>query len=99
MVLAFIFAFNNFAFSQEEEEAVKKPVATMPVAVKAIAAGIAMGLSGLGTGIAQSRIGAAGCGLIAERPEQAGMAIVLLAIPETVVILGFVIAAMIIFVM
>src|SRR5512139_2401688 len=63
----------------------------------ALGAGIAIGLAGLGTGIAQSRIGAAGVGAIAEKPESLGVVIVLLAIPETVVILGFVVAAIILF--
>jgi V/A-type H+-transporting ATPase subunit K len=38
---------------------------------------------------------AAGAGAIAERPETAGTIIILEAIPETLVILGFVVAAMI----
>lgn len=62
----------------------------------AIGAGIAVGLSALGTGIAQSRIGAAAMGAVAEKPELTGRAILFVAIPETLVILGFAIAAMII---
>jgi V/A-type H+/Na+-transporting ATPase subunit K len=62
----------------------------------AIAAGLAIGLSALATGYAQARIGAAAMGLIAEKPELAGRAILLVAIPETLVILGFAVAAMII---
>ena len=61
-----------------------------------IGAGLAVGLAALATGLAQSRIGAAGAGAIVEKPEVAGLMIILLAIPETVVLLGFVIAAMII---
>lgn len=63
----------------------------------ALGAGIAIGLAGLGTGIAQSRIGAAGVGAVAEKPESLGVVIILLAIPETVVILGFVVASIILF--
>jgi V/A-type H+-transporting ATPase subunit K len=59
-----------------------------------IGAGIAFGLGALGTGIAQSKIGSAGAGTIAERPETFGLMVVLVAIPETMVILGFVVAAM-----
>lgn len=58
----------------------------------AIAAAVAVGLTALGTGLAQSRIGAAGAGTIAEKPESAGTIILLVAIPETMVILGFVVA-------
>lgn len=66
-------------------------------ALLALGAALAIGLPALGTGLAQSKIGAAGAGAITEKPEVSGMVIILLAIPETVVILGFVIAAMIIF--
>jgi V/A-type H+-transporting ATPase subunit K len=59
-----------------------------------IGAGIAFGLGALGTGYAQSKIGSAGAGTIAERPETFGLMVVLVAIPETMVILGFVVAAM-----
>ncbi|MEN3045079.1 MAG: ATPase [Candidatus Hydrothermales bacterium] len=59
-----------------------------------IGVALAVGIPGLGTGWAQSRIGAAGAGTIAERPETAIWVIVMLAIPETTVILGFVIAFM-----
>jgi V/A-type H+-transporting ATPase subunit K len=60
----------------------------------ALGAGLAIGLSALATGLAQARIGAAAMGLIGEKPELAGRAILLVAIPETLVILGFAVAAM-----
>jgi V/A-type H+-transporting ATPase subunit K len=68
----------------------------MEVGLIAIGAGLAIGLSALATGYAQARIGAAAMGLIAEKPDLAGRAILLVAIPETLVILGFAVAAMII---
>lgn len=61
----------------------------------AFAAALAMGMSAMATGWAQSKIGAAGAGALAEKPELTGTIIILLAIPETMVILGFVIATMI----
>lgn len=61
----------------------------------AFASALAIGLSAVATAWAQSRIGAAGAGTLAERPELSGTIIILLAIPETMVILGFVIATMI----
>ena len=67
----------------------------MDVGLTAIGAGLAIGLAALGTGIAQARIGAAGAGTIAEKPDLAGIIILLVAIPETMVILGFATAAMI----
>ena len=62
----------------------------------ALAAAVAIAGSALATGLAQGRIGSAGAGTIAEKPELAGLMIVLLAIPETMVILGFAVAAMLI---
>lgn len=59
-----------------------------------IGAGLAVGLAALGTGFAQARIGAAGAGAIAEKEELLGSIILLIAIPETMVILGFAVAAM-----
>ncbi len=62
----------------------------------AVGAAIAFGAGAIGTGWAQSRIGAAGAGTLAERPEMTGTVIIMEAIPETLAILGFVVAAMII---
>ena len=58
----------------------------------ALAAALAVGLAAIGTGYAQAKIGTAGGGALAEKPELAGVMIILVAIPETAVILGFVIA-------
>ena len=61
-----------------------------------LGAAIAVGLSALGSGWAQSKIGSAAAGAIAEKPEVGGLMIVLEALPETIIILGFVIAIMIV---
>jgi len=58
----------------------------------AIGAGLAVGLAGLGTGIAQSQIGAAAVGATAEDGGFLGKAILFIAIPETVVIFGLLIS-------
>jgi V/A-type H+-transporting ATPase subunit K len=68
----------------------------MELGLIAIGAGIAVGLGAIGTGYAQAHIGAAGIGAVAEKPELTGRVILLVAIPETLVILGFAVAAMII---
>jgi len=68
-------------------------------AVVALAAALAVGFGAFGTAWAQSKIGAAGAGTVAERPETAGTIILLLALPETMVILGFAIAALILLLM
>lgn len=67
------------------------------IGLVAIAAALAVGLCALATGTAQSRIGAAGCGTLAEKPELSGTVILLVAIPETMVILGFVVAVVLLF--
>lgn len=56
----------------------------------ATGAGLAVGLAGLGTGIAQSNIGAAAVGATAEDAKNFGKGLVLTAIPETIVLLGLV---------
>jgi V/A-type H+-transporting ATPase subunit K len=70
----------------------------MEIGLAAIGAGLAVGLAALGTGLAQGRIGSAGAGVIAEKPELIGTMIILLAIPETMIILGFAVAAIILLV-
>lgn len=61
----------------------------------AIAAALAIGLSALATAWAQGRIGPAAAAALTEKPELSTTAIILVAIPETMVILGFVIAVLI----
>ena len=58
----------------------------------AVGAGLAVGLAALGTAIAQASIGAAGLGLMAEKDGKEGQVLIMLALPETIVILGFVVA-------
>ncbi len=58
----------------------------------AIGMGLAVGLSALGTGLAQARIGAAGLGSAVEKPESLGLALIFLLLPETLVIFGLVVA-------
>ena len=68
----------------------------MEIGLLAIGAGLAVGLAALGTGLAQAKIGAAGAGAISEKPEVFGQILIMLALPETIVILEFAVAAMII---
>jgi len=58
----------------------------------AIGVGLAVGLGALGTAIAQARIGPAGVGSVAEKPETLGAALIFFLLPETLVIFGLVIA-------
>jgi V/A-type H+-transporting ATPase subunit K len=61
----------------------------------ALAAALAVGLPAIATGWAQSRIGPAAAASLTERPELGVTAILLIAIPETMAILGFVVAVLI----
>lgn len=61
-----------------------------------LSAAIAVGIPALATAWAQSRIGPAAAASLAEKPELSTTAIILLAIPETMTILGFVVAVLII---
>lgn len=61
-----------------------------------IGAAIAMGLSALGAAFAQGKIGSAAAGTLAENPDVAAMLLVLQALPEVIVLLGFVSALLII---
>jgi V/A-type H+/Na+-transporting ATPase subunit K len=85
------------AQEQKEQTAQEPKKRDITVGLIAAAAAVAVGLTALGTGLAQSRIGAAGAGTIAEKPEATGTIILLLAIPETMVILGFVVAIVMLF--
>lgn len=58
----------------------------------AVGAGLAIGLAAIGTGLAQKDIGAAAVGAIAEDAGFLGRGILMVAIPETLVIFGFVVA-------
>ena len=65
---------------------------TIGAGMKTIGAALAMGLSAIGAGWAQAKIGSAGQGTLAERPEERIFVITLTALPEVIVLLGFVMA-------
>lgn len=62
-----------------------------------LAAALAVGVPALATAWAQSRIGPAIAASMAEKPELSTTAILMIAIPETMVILGFVVSVLILF--
>lgn len=61
-----------------------------------LSAALAIGIPAMATAWAQSRIGAAAAATLAEKPELNATAVLMIAIPETIVVLGFVVALMII---
>ena len=77
----------------------KKEATPLKAGLLGLAAALAVGLSALASGWAQSRIGAAAAGALAEKPELIGSMIILEAIPETMIILGFVVAVLIILIL
>ncbi len=77
------------------EEVAKEPVDPAVDVARYAAAGGSMMMAALATAYAQSKIGSAGAGTLAERPEAGTTLIVLQALPETIILLGFVIAFMI----
>jgi V/A-type H+-transporting ATPase subunit K len=64
----------------------------------AIGAGIAVGLTGIGSAIAEASIGAAAVGAMAENEKLFGKGLILTVIPETIVIFGLVVAVLLLFV-
>ena len=58
-------------------------------AMKAIGAGLALGLTGIGTGMSQGQIGAAAVGMLAEDKDRFTHALIFTALPETIVLFGF----------
>ncbi|MBI2112935.1 V-type ATP synthase subunit K [Candidatus Woesearchaeota archaeon] len=62
----------------------------------AVGAGIAIGLSALAAAWAESAIGTAAVGAMAEKESLFGKGLILTVIPETIVIFGLVVAILIV---
>lgn len=60
--------------------------------IAGISAAVAVGISAIATAYAQAKLGAAGIGALAEDDSLFGKIFVLIAIPETMIIFGFVVA-------
>ncbi len=60
-----------------------------------LSAALAVGIPALATAWAQSKIGSSVAATLAEKPELSTTAILMIAIPETMVVLGFVVALVI----
>ena len=66
--------------------------------MKALGAGLAVGMTGIGAGIAEMAIGTAAVGATAENKDVFGLVLLLTVIPETIVIFGLVVALLLLFV-
>lgn len=60
------------------------------VSLSKLGAGIALAGCGIGTGLSQGQVGAAGVGMVAEDGSKFVTALIFMAIPETIVLFGFV---------
>jgi V/A-type H+-transporting ATPase subunit K len=76
----------------ENKERCVEMVAIENAGAIGIAAAIAIFGGAIGTGIAQASVGSAIMGVVAERPEDTFKLIVYMALPELIVIFGFVVA-------
>jgi V/A-type H+-transporting ATPase subunit K len=65
--------------------------------LKALGAGLAVGLTGIATGIAEMAIGSAAVGATAENKDVFGLVLLLTVIPETIVIFGLVVSLLLLF--
>ena len=83
VMLIFVFAPIPAFAAGDGDEGLSKPILALAAAI-AIAGGL------IGTGSAQQGIGAAGMGIIAEKPEKFGQVLFFFVIPETLWIIGFV---------
>jgi V/A-type H+-transporting ATPase subunit K len=84
------------ALAQEAPAAEGGRQLTLAHGLLGLAAAIAVAFGAIGTAWAQSRIGAAAAGAIAERPEIGGQMLIFLVLPETLIIFGFLVAFFII---
>jgi len=73
-------------------------IKAMQLGTKALGAGIAVGLTGIGAGVAEMAIGSAAVGATAENKDVFGLVLLLTVIPETIVIFGLVVALLLLFV-
>ncbi len=93
-VLAAVAAPFAFGAAEGAEGGAAAPTSGLAAAGLALGAGIAFGCGALGTGLVQYAVCASGIGVLAEKREMLPLVIIFIAIPETLVILGFVMAIM-----
>jgi len=66
--------------------------------MKAIGAALAVGMTGIGSAVAEMAVGTAAVGATAENKDVFGLVLLLTVIPETIVIFGLVVALLLLFV-
>jgi V/A-type H+/Na+-transporting ATPase subunit K len=95
-----VLAISGFAAAQTDGQAGDslEVAQAKQAGMKAVGAGLAVGLAGLGAGIGEQSIGAAAIGAMAEDPKLFGRGLLMTVIPETIVIFGLVVALIILFI-
>ncbi|MCL2324526.1 MAG: V-type ATP synthase subunit K [Actinomycetia bacterium] len=84
------------ALALAAEATAAAPSGSSAAVARYLAAGGTMAIAAISAAFAQAKIGTAAAGTIAERPETATMMIVLQALPEIIVLLGFVTSLLIV---
>ncbi len=88
-VLFVVAAFATGVQAQDDTTHADEGTSDNTAGYAALGAGLALGLAGIGTGLSQGPIGAASVGMIAEDAGRLGHAILFTALPETIVLFGF----------
>jgi V/A-type H+-transporting ATPase subunit K len=98
LVMIGISLFAPAAFGQPEKDTPPDKPADLGSGIRtaglAIGAGLALAGGALSTGRVQAAVSASGIGVLAEKREMLPLILILLAFPETLVVLGFVLAIM-----
>ena len=103
-IIMFLFASDIEAEEASKTETTKNNVEkekkdnSIAGALKSFAAALAISVAAVATSTAQTAIGTAGIAAIAEDKKAFGPALIFLALPETILIFGFTVAAIILFV-
>lgn len=99
LAVALMSVFAPVALAQDHGEEAAAGATTLGEGIKIAGLGIGAALAflggALGTGRAQASIGAGGTGALAEKPELFTSVLILVALPETIVVFGFVIGFLI----
>ena len=97
VIIMIFFAGSATSLFAEEDELSKNPGEKKSEVMMFgfIAAAVAFGFGAIGAGIAIANIGSAAMGAIAEKPEISGQALLFIALADTLLIFGFIMALMI----
>lgn len=96
IVTVFILCALAASFSQGATPVAAQPAGGMGIAIKYLAAALAVGFACIAGGMAVGRIGAAAMGAMSENPELSGKALPFVGLAEGICLWGFLVALLII---